>query len=272
MSKKSAFLIFFVFFFISITFARVKLNHLVNVNNDFSQLNILQNDYWAFWAYYDGLLGNNSIKKAPGGLFTPKKVPVIYTEGIVWGGIVKEGSDKTEIDTPRVGGVRYRVGTQPGHVIRIGDKYEIDPASKRIFKVSKKWQTLTDADLRKELGALLNVDENQIMTDQIAALRQKYANDWKNWPVELGAPFNDINENGIYDPVLDENGYPLPDSGDYPGMRQATQTMFLVINDLDSNKVKNYRGQNLLAWKCKLHSGLTTSIFYLWRIPSLNDM
>ena len=243
MEKKACLSILLLFLFFSIGFAKIKkMVYPVIANNGYSEINVLQNNFWEFWARSDGLVGYNSMKKSQGGLFTSKRIPLIWQEGIIWGGIVRNHNTNTEIDTPRVGGIHYRVGTQAGHVIRIDNKYQIDPTSKGIFKINKNWQKLAEADLRRELALLLNKGELQITSNEVAALRQKYADNWKNWPVELGAPFNDMNQNGFYDPVLDENGYTLPDTGDYPGMEQATQTIFFVINDLDSAKVKKLSG------------------------------
>ncbi|MHB2155080.1 T9SS type A sorting domain-containing protein [Calditrichota bacterium GD2] len=173
-------------------------------------------------------------------------------DGLIWGGIVKTNDSPSEIDTPRVGGIHYRVGAQAGHVIRIDDELIIDASSMGIFKIKKNWQNLHDVDLIKELKVLYNLPESQITPNMLEELRQKYAKDWKNWPVNLGAPYVDVNENGIYDPVLDANGYPLPGLGDYPGMDQAEQTLFMVVNDLDSVKVKSLSGSEPLGLEVQI--------------------
>lgn len=51
--------------------------------------------------------------------------------------------------------------------------------------------------------------------------------DWANWGmvVPYGAPYRDMNNNGQYDPCTD-----------IPGMRNATQTLFMVLTDGYANK------------------------------------
>ena len=139
MEKKVCLSILLLFLFFSIGFAKIKkMVYPVIANNGYSEINVLQNNFWEFWARSDGLVGYNSMKKSQGGLFTSKRIPLIWQEGIIWGGIVRNHNTNTEIDTPRVGGIHYRVGTQAGHVIRIDNKYQIDPTSKGIFKINKK--------------------------------------------------------------------------------------------------------------------------------------
>ena len=53
--------------------------------------------------------------------------------------------------------------------------------------------------------------------------RDQYETDYNEWPVEDGAPFNDINNDGIYTPGIDN-----PYIGD--------ETMWCVSNDLDPSR------------------------------------
>jgi photosystem II stability/assembly factor-like uncharacterized protein len=50
--------------------------------------------------------------------------------------------------------------------------------------------------------------------------------DWANWGqmVPFGAPFIDVNNNGIYEPAIDT-----------PGVRNASQTLFICLTDSDPN-------------------------------------
>ncbi|NOX87663.1 MAG: T9SS type A sorting domain-containing protein, partial [Calditrichaeota bacterium] len=72
------------------------------------------------------------------------------------------------------------------------------------------------------------------MTQEI---RDRYADDWKNWPADLGAPFVDVDLNGIYNPVLDADGYPDMSKGDYPGIKNATQVIWYTMTDGDEGRV-----------------------------------
>jgi hypothetical protein len=55
----------------------------------------------------------------------------------------------------------------------------------------------------------------------------QYEKDWEEWPTEIGAPFYDLNNNGIYEPDLDET----------PGIANADQVIWFPITDADENTV-----------------------------------
>jgi hypothetical protein len=76
------------------------------------------------------------------------------------------------------------------------------------------------------------------MTD---SLESQYIRDWNEWPVEYGAPFYDINGNGVYDPILDPNGN-VSFGGDHPGIADADQVLWFVCNDLDPTLSANLYG------------------------------
>ncbi|WP_456443108.1 T9SS type A sorting domain-containing protein [Caldithrix abyssi] len=201
---------------------------------------LLQNDYWLFWANYKGQTAYDPYTGSAGGYFTRARLPVIYQEGLLWGGLFQGDTAKT--DTPRVGGIYYRIGTSPGGIIKIEDQLVVNEASKGIFKVHKNWPNLSDQYLKKELSTFLNMNEEDITDYMIEGLRDRYADHWKNWPVEWGAPFNDVNDNGIYDPIVDVQGYPVVEMGDYPGIAGADETLFMVVNDLNEANVRYLSG------------------------------
>ena len=55
----------------------------------------------------------------------------------------------------------------------------------------------------------------------------QYENDWTYWPADKGAPYQDVNSDGIYDPEIDVPGYP-----------GADQTLWYVANAADSDVTK----------------------------------
>lgn len=54
--------------------------------------------------------------------------------------------------------------------------------------------------------------------------------DFAEWPVNQGAPYHDVNGNGIYEPQIDKPALILPDKIIYPDMM-----LFSVYNDADSS-------------------------------------
>ncbi|MDP2036143.1 MAG: hypothetical protein Q8L04_02085, partial [Ignavibacteria bacterium] len=134
-----------------------------------------------------------------------------YCGGFIWGG---------KIDGKiNAGGSAYRSGLKPGKILSSGKAEDPESKSARIFKVRNDFRY---ADLNMEA-----VDENktaQTVFDQ-------YEKDWDEWPAQDGAPFEDVNKDGKYQPGID-----------IPGIPGANQTLWFVANDLDSNQTKYFSG------------------------------
>jgi hypothetical protein len=59
-----------------------------------------------------------------------------------------------------------------------------------------------------------------VSAGDIQTLRDQYAKDWMEWPAIKGAPYDDVDGNGIYDPNVD-----------IPGIPGASQTIWIYYND-----------------------------------------
>ena len=149
------------------------------------------------------------------GFIYPKgtNLAVVYESGFVWGGRV-DG----EI---LVGGSTYAQGLQPGRIKEDGKAEDPNSESVRVFRVRPDYLT---ANLSSEM-------EDEGKTEK--AIREQYKKDWNEWPGNFGAPYNDKDKNGIYDPQID-----------VPGVLNADQTLWFVANDLDSNVTLNLYGSN----------------------------
>ncbi|MGQ9642710.1 MAG: T9SS type A sorting domain-containing protein [Ignavibacterium sp.] len=128
-------------------------------------------------------------------------VGAIFAEGIVWGGIVNDGNSPTV----RVNGNTYGSGTN---------------AITRLFRVRPDYTT---ADLRNDAATFFQVAPSAITDADIAEIRNQYEKDWNEWPANLGAPFDDKNGNGTYEPTVD-----------VPGIPGASQTIFILYDDSGS--------------------------------------
>ena len=118
-------------------------------------------------------------------------IPAIFADGLVWGGKVNG-----EI---RVNGATYRYGLTSGYILPSGLPSDPTDVKARIFKLKKDWQLLPPGPERS-----------------------KYEFDFLNWPVDVGAPWDDINDDGVYTLGIDEPKI----FGD--------ETLFFVANDLDT--------------------------------------
>ncbi len=126
-----------------------------------------------------------------------------YTSGFHWGGLVN-----SEI---RIGGAKYSSSLKSGWIDAEGDAQQQDGQIK-IFRVRPDYMfAKLDAEIKDEGKC-----ENEI--------RQQYILDYSRWPVNLGAPFKDVNGDNKFTGCLDIPGYP-----------NANQTLWFVANDRHSN-------------------------------------
>jgi hypothetical protein len=151
-----------------------------------------------------------------------------FTSGLLWGARVAGDDD------PRVGGTAYRTGLQPGKVLANGTADDPTLSVYRIYRVRRDVFPGADAniDLSTEAG-LDGLSQSEI--------RAQYELDWNEWPVDLGAPYNDVNGNGIYEPATD-----------IPGVPGADQTLWFITNDLNSGATQFLYGQNPLGIECQV--------------------
>lgn len=118
----------------------------------------------------------------------------IFSEGIVWGGLVSDGSSPVV----RVNGNTYGTGCAP---------------VTRLYRVRPDYLT---GDLTSDAASFNQIPIGEVTAAQIQALRAQYAVDWQEWPANEGALFEDINNNGTYEP-----------GEDIPGIPDASQTLFI---------------------------------------------
>lgn len=127
-------------------------------------------------------------------------VGAIFAEGVVWGGKVNDGS------TPlvRVNGNTYGTGCAP---------------ITRLYRVRPDIKSAT-ADFSLDAATFNNVSVSDVSDAQINSVKAQYLTDWNEWPVADGAPYDDVDNNGAYDPNID-----------IPGIPGASQTLFIKYND-----------------------------------------
>jgi hypothetical protein len=176
------------------------------------------------------------------GTFPKGTAGFIYAEGIVWGGKVNDGLSPTV----RVAGNVYASSCRAGKIITdssgnvIGREPD-DPINNRIFRVRRDWAT---ADLTDDAANFYLVAGSAVSDQQKQNSRDQYLVDWVKWPAAKGAPYEDRNHNGIYDP--DPNGRVQSTNGDtlfdIPGQPGADQTMWIVYNDLDPGTAESDYG------------------------------
>ncbi len=159
----------------------------------------------------------------------------IYESGFLWGGYPNGNTSQVY-----VGGSAYRSGLQPGPIL--SDGTAADPTDPRwsIYRVRPDvYPDGPSVDLSSDAASESYWDPaNPVTADQVKA---QYESDWANWPAagttnDLGAPFTDKNNDGIYEPDID-----------IPGVPGADQTIFYVANDENSNLTTTFYGAQPLG-------------------------
>ncbi|NIR48442.1 hypothetical protein GWO43_08475, partial [candidate division KSB1 bacterium] len=215
---------------------------LININN------------FSMWIRADGLSASNPFTGGDGAVFPRGTAPVVYTDGIVWAGFVKD----EETPELRVGGHKFVAGTVPGRILDRGVPEDPNAPDVRIWRIRKDYQT---ADLTRDAAEINNVPVDEVTKAQIEAVRQQYEKDRNEWPWEKGAPFYDDNGNGALDP------------GEEPGLVNADQVVWFVANDLDSTAVESFAGSppiglemQVTLWAYNQPSVLGNVIFKRYRL------
>ena len=210
---------------------------------------------WSYWIYSDGKSGIDPKGNA-GGIFPINTANCIYQDGLLWGGLV-DGK-------VFVGGQRYKVGTRP--------------LSDNIYRIRYDWPILTRKDVVQDAAELFLVAPDSVTYEMEDAVLDKYRKDWKNWPVDKGAPYVDVDGDGTYNPVLSYNGLPNASRGDYPGIRGADQVIWFSVDDQDSKRMDAFYSaksvgirEDVTLWAYKQAGGpLNASVFKKYKITNIS--
>ena len=125
----------------------------------------------------------------------------VYSDGLLWGGYA-DGNLK-------VGGNHHRSGLEAGKILPGGIPDSVTSPRCRVFRIRKGWESLPPGSLRDSLET-----------------------DYNEWPVQDGAPWVDINENGIFERGIDQPEF----IGD--------EVLWFVANDLDASRTQFLYGSD----------------------------
>ena len=202
--------------------ARPGQQALINVNN------------MSMWFRSDGMTGHNPLDGGSGVTFPRSTGRVIYWDGLIWGGIVKDG-DPQEL---RVGGQTYEIGTVPGRIVSMGEAEDPEDPGVRIYRIRRDYRT---ADLHLDASEMKGIALGAVTDGDVEELRAQYERDWQEWPWEKGAPYYDNDGDGSYDPDVDE-----------PGVAGADQVAWFVVNDLAEGPVSSLYGSKPIGLEVQM--------------------
>jgi hypothetical protein len=138
---------------------------------------------------------------------------VFYESGFLYGGYVN--------GEWRVSGSTYNRGQVPGRILPDGTGEDPAGPRVRIYRVRRDYKDPA-ADYSKEI-----TDEG-LTKDEIY---KQYDTDWKEWPADYGAPYEEVNGTPGYQA-----------DGDIPGVPGADQTIWFVCNDTDPTQAQKLYG------------------------------
>jgi hypothetical protein len=166
----------------------------INTNDHYSYISINQIKMWVS----NNGDGSHDPVTDGSGFYWPKlnnsyRLSAIFEDGLVYG---------CKVDTQiRVNGNTHRQGLQAGKILSDGTADNPSLSKYRIYKIRKGWEDL-DPGPEKE----------------------QYKKDYNEWPVEDGAPWVDVNGDGIFTRGVDEPQF----IGD--------EVLWYVANDLDTSR------------------------------------
>jgi hypothetical protein len=145
----------------------------------------------------------------------------------------------------RVGGATYNAGLQAGSIRADGSPDDPDAPWNRIFRAHR-------------FDAIW-------WSGQSAAMKAQILTDLMEWPVQFGAPFLDINGNGVYEP--DSSVWQQGGTCDIPRI-PGDEALWYVSNDLDSRRVSDLYGSSpmgmeiqTMVWASSGHPLLDNVVF-----------
>ena len=201
---------------------------------------------WKIQMEHQGFFQWNGTSHGSAGNYPKGMGSVIFAEGILWGvkasdkyGVKENGEILTDgsgsgLPRIRVNGSMYNTGLKAGKVLRDANGriktsgYSENYRDQQIWRVRKDWNT---GDLTVDASILRDISVADVTEAMIAADKAQYEKDWNNWPTDEGAPYDDVDGDGVYTPGTwnDETG---SWSGDIPGIPGSDQTVWTVANDL----------------------------------------
>jgi hypothetical protein len=152
------------------------------------------------------------------GLIYPKGggIGVVFSAGLIWSAQVDSAEDI------RFGGTAYGTDLKPGSILDSLRPESPDLPKNRIYRVRP--------DILPENSTADISSETADGEGAPADIYDQYHKDWIEWPWQDGAPFDDKNGDGVYDPAVD-----------VPGVPGADQTIWFVACDIPGPGTPPYK-------------------------------
>jgi hypothetical protein len=188
----------------------------------------------------------------------------IFQSGFLWGGNV-DGQT-------RVGGSVYRQGTVPGKILNSGVPPNQLQAESPTLDHVRNYRVRPDVippDGPRPEGYIEGDVTSEVNDGEGSAqdIIEAYYRDWREWRGQDGAPYTDVNNNGVYDYTVD-----------IPGVPGADQTIWFVCNDTDPNQTQYLAGslpmgieQQVTVWGYNRTGALGNMLFRKYKIINKSE-
>lgn len=226
------------------------------------------NNIWT-WIRSDGQSNHSPL--ADDGTYFPRGTgSSIYQDGIMWGGkayldaAYTQPAPKSQLI--RVGGANYVVGTLEGRIIGEGATAVAAnraDADVRAYRIRRDYAVMSDTEKRRDAAEYHEIPVANVTDAQIAAIMSRYELDWKEWPVQYGAPYIERNGTPGYQPPpefsatftvddLIKGNYDEPGIAGADPNSPADQVVWTVFNDLDPNTTLALQGSEPLGLEAQV--------------------
>ncbi len=177
---------------------------------------------FGYWQKYDAYSAHTPSGNS-GGIYPRGTAANIYLDGVLVGGY-------TGGNLLHVSGSIYTNGMVSGYIDDSGNLQQ--GGEVRLYRIRKGWETLTYDQVRLDAAEIYETTVSGVSDAQIQLVLDQYEADWNNWPVHLGAPFYDLDNDGMYEPA----------DGETPGIADADQVIWYVVSDADVGTTSSLYG------------------------------
>ena len=168
---------------------------------------------FGYWQKYDAYSAHTPSGNS-GGIYPRGTAANVYLDGVLVGGY-------TGGNLLHVSGSIYTNGMVSGYIDDSGNLQQ--GGEVRLYRIRKDWETLTFDQVRQDAAEIYETSVSGVSDAQMQAVLDQYETDWNNWPTHLGAPFYDLDNDGVYEPA----------DGETPGVANADQVIWYVVSDAD---------------------------------------
>ncbi|HWP81958.1 MAG TPA: T9SS type A sorting domain-containing protein [Bacteroidota bacterium] len=237
--------------------AQTKVAAILNINN------------FTIWQQGQGRGAYPPNNAGDGGFFPRGTRWVIFADGFVWSAKAYLDAAHTQpapVQVIRTGGSTYNVGNDIGWINGTGANAVALGAGHpdaRIYRIRRDYTVMSENELRLDAAENFLINVSDVTDADIQAVLAQYEKDWKEWPVDKGAPY--IERNGVpgfqrppdfsatftVDSLI-AGGYDEPGIAGVDPNSPANQVIWSAMNDLNRGNMIAFAGSEPMGLEMQL--------------------